>query len=63
MAEEYITQVFEEIEKRLTKKLSLEISRTESRISGALSKLVESLPNPQVGSFSVTVPGTSRNKN
>ena len=35
--EDYITQVSEEIEGRVTMKLSLEISRTESRIIGALS--------------------------
>ena len=39
--EEYITQVFEEVEGRVTKKLSQEFSRTESRFLGALSKLDE----------------------
>ena len=39
--EEYITQVSEEIEGRVAKKLSQEFSRTESRILGALSKLHE----------------------
>ena len=34
--ENYITQVSEEIEGRITKKLSKECSRTESRILGAL---------------------------
>ena len=47
--EEYITQVSEEIEGRVTKKLSQELSRTESRILGALSKLDEILLNPQTG--------------
>ena len=37
--EEYIRQASEEIEGRVIKKLSQEISRTESRIPGALSKL------------------------
>ena len=37
MAQEYISQVSEEIEGRITKKLSEEFSRTESRILGALS--------------------------
>ena len=37
--EEYITQVSEEIEGKVTKKLSQEFSRTESRILGALSRL------------------------
>ena len=49
MAEEYITQVSEEIEERVTKKLSQEFSRTESRVFGALSKFDEFLLNPQVG--------------
>ena len=44
-------------------KLSKEFSRTESRILGALSKLEEFLLNPQAGTCSVAVPGTSRNKN
>ena len=63
MAEEYITQVSEEIEERVTKKLFQEFSRTESRILGALSKIDEFLLNPQVRTCSVAVPGTSRNKN
>ena len=39
ITEDYIAQVSEEIEERVTKKLSEEFSRTESRIVGALSKL------------------------
>ena len=46
--QDYISQVSEEIEGRVTKKLSKEFSRTESRILGALSKLDEFLLNPQV---------------
>ena len=61
--EEYITQVFEEIEGRVTKKLSQEYSRTESRILGALSKLDEFLLNQQITTHSGTVPGTFRNTN
>ena len=61
MTEEYITQVSEEIERRVTEKMSLDFSRTESRILGALSKLDEFLLNPQVRTCSGTVPGTSRN--
>ena len=61
--EEYITQVSEEIEGRVTKKLSQEFSRTESRILCALSKLDEFLLNPQVRTHSGTVPGTFRNTN
>ena len=63
MAQEYISQVFEEIEGRVTKKLSKEFSRTESRILGALSKLDDFLLNPQVRTCSLAVPGTSRNSN
>ena len=61
MAQEYISQVSEEIEGRVTKKLSKEFSRTEPRILGALSKLDEFLLNPQVRTCSLAVPGTSRN--
>ena len=61
--EEYITQVSEEIESRVTKKLSQEFSRTESRILGTLSKLDEFLLNPQITTHSETVPGTFRNTN
>ena len=42
--EQYITQVSEKIEGRVTKKLSQDFSRTESRILGALSKLDELEP-------------------
>ena len=59
----YISQVSEEIEGRVTKKLSKEFSKTESRILGALSKLDEFLLNPQVRTCSVAVQGTSRNAN
>ena len=61
--EEYITQVSEEIEGRVTKKLSQELSRTESRILGALTKLDEFLSNQQIHTHSETVPGTLRNTN
>ena len=61
--EEYITQVSEEIEGRVTKKLSQEFSRTKSRILGALSILDEFLLNPQITTHSETVPGTFRNTN
>ena len=61
--EECIRQVFEEIESRVTKKLSQEFSRTESRILGALSKLDEFLLNPKVRTHSGTVPRTLRNTN
>ena len=58
--EEYITQVPEEIEGRVTKKLSQEFSRTESRILDALSKLDEVLLNQQIQTHSRTVSGTFR---
>ena len=61
--EDYITQISEEIEGRLIKKMSQEFSRTESRISGALSKLDEFLLNPQITTHSGTVPGIFRNTN
>ena len=63
LAQDYISQVSEEIERRVTKKLSKEFSRTESRIFGALSKLDEFLLNPQVRTCSVAVPRTSRSSN
>ena len=63
LSQDYISQVSEEIEGRVTKKLSKEFSRTESRILGALSKLDELLLNPQVRTCSVAVPGTSRSSN
>ena len=61
--EDYITQVSEKIEGRVTKKLSQEYSRTESRILGALTKLDEFLSNQQIHTHSETVPGTFRNTN
>ena len=61
--EEYITQVSEEIEGRITKKLSQEFNRIESRISDALSKLDEFLSNQQIQTHSKMVPGTFRNTN
>ena len=62
-AQDYISQVCEEIEGRVTKKLSKEFSKTESRILGALSKLDELILNPQIWTCSVAVPETSRNNN
>ena len=61
ITEEYIAQVSEDIEGIVTKKLSQEFSRTESRILGALSKLDEIVLHPQIRTFSGTVPGTFRN--
>ena len=61
--EEYITQLSEEIEGRVTKKLSQEYSRTESRILGALSKLDEFHLIQQIRMHSGAVPETFRNTN
>ena len=61
--EEYITQVSEQIEGRVTKKLSQEFSRTESRSLGALSKLDEFLLKQQITTHSGNVPGTFQNTN
>ena len=61
MTEEYIAQIYEKIEGRVTKKLSQEFDKAESRIFGALSKLDEFLLNPQIRTFSGTVAGTFGN--
>ena len=63
LTQDYISQVSEEIEGRVTKKLSKELNKTESRILGALSKLDDFLLNPQVRTCSVAAHGTSRNGN
>ena len=63
MAGEYIAQVSEKIESRVIEKLSKELSRTESHILGALSKVDEFLLNPPVRNCSVAAPRTSRNNN
>ena len=57
----YISQVSEEIEGRVTKKLSQEFSRTENRILGALARLDDFLMNPLLRGHSGTTPETSRN--
>ena len=59
--EDYITQVSGEIEGRVTKKLSQEVSRTENRILGALARLDDFLMNPLIQGHSGTAPETSRN--
>ena len=58
---DYITQVSEEIEGRVTEKLSQEFSRTEDRILGALARLDDVLMNPLIQGHSGTAPETSRN--
>ena len=52
--EEYISQVSQEIEGRIAKKLSQEFSKRESRILGALAKLDHFLTNPADGNGAST---------
>ena len=59
--EDYITQVSEEIEGGVTKRLSKEFSRTENRIIGALARLDDFLINPILQGHSGTTPEPSRN--
>ena len=59
--EDYITQVFEEIEGRVTKRLTKEFSRTENRILGAVARLDEFLTNPLLPGHSGTTLEPSRN--
>ena len=58
ITQEFLSQVSEENEGRVTEKPSQEVSRRESRILDALSKLDEFLLNPQLPTFSGTVLGT-----
>ena len=59
--EDYITQVSEEIEGRVTKRLSKKFSRTENRILGALARLDDFLMNPLLQGCSGGTPEASRN--
>ena len=59
--EDYITEVSEEIEGRVTKRLSKEFSRTESSILGALARLGDFLLNPLLQGHSGTTLDPSRN--
>ena len=59
--EDYITQVSEEIEEMVPKRLSKEFSRTENRILGALARLDDFLMNPLLRGCSGTTPEPSRN--
>ena len=59
--EDYITHVSNEIEDRLTKKLSQEFGRTENRILGALSQFDEFLLNLLIQGHSGSTPKTSGN--
>ena len=59
--EDYVTQVSEEIEGKVTRKLSKVFKRTEGRIIGALSRLDEFLLNPLIQGHSGTSPETTSN--
>ena len=59
--EDYRTQVSEEIEGRVTEKLSKEFSRTENRILGALARLDDFLMNPLIQGCFGSAPEASRN--
>ena len=59
--EDYITQVSEEIEGRVTKRLSKEFCRTKNRILGALARLDDFLMNPLLQGHSGATPEASRN--
>ena len=59
--EDYITQVSEEIQGRVTKKLSQEFSTTENFILGALARLDDLLMNSLIQGHSGSAPETSRN--
>ena len=61
ITEDFIAQVSEQFEGRVTKKLSQELSRRESRILVALSKLDKFPLNPQIRTISGTVPGSFLN--
>ena len=59
--EDYITQVSDEIEGIVTKKLSHEFNRTENLILGSLARLDDFLMNPLIQGHSGTAPETSWN--
>ena len=59
--EDYITQVSEENEGRVTKRLSKEFSRTENHKLGALARLDDFFMNPLLQGHSGTTPEPSRN--
>ena len=60
-SQDYIPQISEESEGRVTKKLSQEFRITENRILGALARLDEFFMNPLLHGHSRTTPETSRN--
>ena len=60
---EYITQISEEIEGRVIKKLSQEFNRRESRLLGTPSNLDDFLLDLEIRTHFGTVPGSFRNTN
>ena len=58
---DYITQVSEENEGRVTKRLSKEFSRTENRFLGALARVDDFFMNTLLPGHSGTTPEPSRN--
>ena len=58
--EDYITQVSEEIEGTVRKRLSKEFRRTENRILGALARLHDFLMNPLLPGYAGATPETTR---
>ena len=60
--EDYITQISEEIQGRVAKKLSQEFSRTENCILGALARLDDILTNPLIQGHSGTAPEPLRRR-
>ena len=58
--EDYITEVSEEIERRVTKRLSKEFSRTENCILGALARLDRFLMNQLIQGHSGNTPEMCR---
>ena len=62
VSEDYINQISEEIEDRVTKKLSQEFRRRNSLILGVLSKLDDFLLNSQVRVQSANAPDLRQGK-
>ena len=61
--QDYIAQISEAVEGRVTKKLSQEFSRRENRKLGALSRVDDFLMNPILQGHSGTAAETSRKVN
>ena len=61
LQKDYITQVSEQIEGGVTKRLSKEFNRTENRILGALAQLDDFCMNPLLPGHSGPTPEPTRN--